>query len=218
MGEDRTNGKANGLNGASHGAEPPDSEPPEPDLPEEELPPPPKAVSELAESCMRFVQAKYGVPLDLTPDTLSLIDQYARDARRELVVRPEADALLVASLGAYFGEVVRRAFFAEWYVPGDYEAWRLYFRHVYIAFNPIGVASEALSLSEAEGFHAHLLLESDAQKELDARLAAIGPVDEEEYWLFSTRFDVLAMAVEIVRARMIESHTAGVTFGPDDYE
>src|ERR1700732_2956396 len=89
------------------------------------LPPAPPAVAELAASCARFVHAKYGVPLDGTSDTLSLLDQYVRDARRDLVVKPEALDLLEASIGAYLGEVMRRALGGMWFATGDYDGWRL---------------------------------------------------------------------------------------------
>src|SRR4051812_37136183 len=58
---------------------------------EEDVPPhpAPAAVAELAASCARFVHAKYKVPLDGTSDTLSLLDQYVRDARQDLVATPE---------------------------------------------------------------------------------------------------------------------------------
>jgi len=68
--------KGNGSNGAGfHNHEPqPEPEP-------EALPPPPPPVAELVAACMRFVASKYKVALDGTPDTLSLVDQYVREAR-----------------------------------------------------------------------------------------------------------------------------------------
>src|SRR5262249_47023071 len=54
------------------------------------LPPPPERVAELCAACIRFVASKYKVPLDGTPDTLSLVDQYVREAREAARERPES--------------------------------------------------------------------------------------------------------------------------------
>ena len=87
--------------------------------------PAPPEVKELADACMRFVLAKYAVPLDGTSDTLSILDQYVRDARAEIAGQPESLPLLQAMIGAYFGEVVRAAFEARWFSTGDHDGWRL---------------------------------------------------------------------------------------------
>ena len=126
----------NGSNGS--GKLPPDSE----ETPDEA--PPPENVLELAASCVRFVAQKYNVALDFTPDTLPMVDQYVRDAQKEISARPETMAVLAATVGAYLGEVMRREFGAFWFAEGDYAAWRLYFTHVYLACNPLGMVLEAL--------------------------------------------------------------------------
>lgn len=58
----------------------------------------PAPVVDLAAACVRFVTQRYRVPLDFTPDTLSLVDQYVRDARLELKEKPETLALVRAPL------------------------------------------------------------------------------------------------------------------------
>jgi hypothetical protein len=196
-----TNGKANGAS-----------------RPEEDEVSSPLKVRELAASCARFVHTKYGVPLDGTSDTLSLLDQYVKDARAEIAARPEALEVLAASIGAYLGEVVRRAYGATWFVGGDYDGWRLDMTRVYLTFNPIGMAYEALTLSPAEGWHAHLEVDDAYKEEIARRLEALPEVSEEEYALPSTRFDVIALTIEAVRARMVEDGTGDVTFGPEDYK
>jgi hypothetical protein len=182
--------------------------------------PPPPAIMELTASCIRFVQAKFGIVLDGTQDTLSLLDGYIRDARPSAAERPETVALLAASIGAYFGEVVRLTFGGTWVTPGggDHDTWRLCLRHVYLAFNPIGTAYEALTSTEAPGYHAHLELESDDREMLEHRLAALGEVDEDEYYMPTTRFDVISIAVDAIRGRMLEQGLGDITFTPDDYE
>jgi hypothetical protein len=205
MGE-QTNGK-----GANHPADEPALE-----IPWEAAP---AHVAELAASCARFVMAKYKVPLDGTSDTLSLLDQYVREARAEIVVKPETLNLLAASIGAYLGEVLRRAFGGVWYAPpGDeHDAWRVDMTRVFLTFNPLGMAREALTLEEQPGWHAHLETDDAVKDELERRLAALPEVEDEEYYLPSTRFDVVSLAVEALRAKMIADGHADVTFGPEDY-
>ena len=181
------------------------------------LPPPPDRVAELCAACMRFVASKYKVPLDGTPDTLSLVDQYVREARDAARGRPETLELLAPAIGAYLGEVMRQMFRAEWWAEGDYDGWRLYFTNVYLAFNPIGMARESITMIEAEGWGGHLVLDPGEREEIAARLAAMPDVDEEEYFLPTTRLDVVTAVVETLRARAETTGTGDVTFTKDDY-
>jgi hypothetical protein len=165
--------------------------------PREQAPP---AVAELAASCMRFVFARYKVPLDFTPDTLGVLDHYVKEAQRDLEVRPEGQALVEATVGAYFGEVVRGVFPSSWRTDGTYIEWRLSMSEVYLAFNPIGMAREALMLADAPGWHAHLAMHAAEEEHVERRLASLPGVTDEEYYALTTRFDVIELAVEALRA------------------
>lgn len=192
------------------------------EAPREPLPPPPAPVAELVAACMRFVATRYKVALDGTPDTLSLLDQYVRDARDAARERPESIDLVAPAVGAYLGEVMRQQFGATWSLPsdlgGDHETWRLCFKHVYLSFNPLGMARESLTMSESEGWNAHLTLDPGEAEEIQQRLAAMPDVDEDEYYLPSTRFDVVTVIVETLRARGEASGTGDVEFAPEDYD
>ena len=182
------------------------------------LPPPPERVAELCAACMRFVASKYKVPLDGTPETLSLVDQYVREAREADRERPESIEVVAPAVGAYLGEVMRQQFRAEWSAEGDYAAWRLYFSNVFLAFNPIGMAREAITMAEEAGWNAHLVLDPGERDTIEERLAAMPAVDEEEYYLPTTRFDVVTVVVETLRAQAERSGTADVTFTKEDYD
>jgi hypothetical protein len=204
------NNGSNGSNGAGFHHEPePDPEP---------LPPAPPQVAELVAACMRFVATKYKVALDGTPDTLSLVDQYIREARTAYEARPESIDLVAPAVGAYLGEVMRQEFAAEWFAEGSHEAWRLYFHNVYLSFNPVGMAREAITLQEEEGWNAHLVLDPAEREAIEERLAVMPDVDEEEYYLPTTRYDVIAVVVETLRARAEAAGTGDVTFDRDDYD
>ncbi len=177
----------------------------------------PPEVADLASSCIRFVLAKYSVLLDGMPDTLSIVDQYVRDARAELLVQPEGLPLLAATVGAYFGEVVRGAFESNWRIGDEHDAWRLEMDSVYLTFNPLGMAREALTLAEAPGWHAHLEMDDAEGDDVERRLAALPEVHEGEYYALATRFDVIEIAVDALRAKMVAAGLGGVRFTGFDY-
>lgn len=189
--EDDPEDGGHGANGAAH--------PLELEMPARE--PPPPEIAELAASCVRFVLAKYKVPLDFTSDTLSVLDHYVKEARVDLGARPEGQALIEAAVGAYFGEVVRRVFESTWRIEGEYAEWRLSMSEVYLSFNPIGMAREALTQDDAPGWHSHLAMHMGEQEEVERRLASLPEVADDEYYALSTRFDVVELAVEALRAR-----------------
>jgi hypothetical protein len=188
----------------------------EPGEDEEQGPPPPE-VAALAEGCVRFVAARYAVTLDYEPDTLSFVDQWVRDARAEMQRRPEAAELVQSSAGAYLGEVMRRSFGGEWVVRSEVANYRLCMASVYCAFNPIGMAREALLLEPAEGWHAHFELDSAEREAIEERLEALPEVPDEEYYAPSTRYDVTEIVIAALQGAMQQRGLTGVVFTPADY-
>lgn len=182
------------------------------------IPPAPPAIAELCAACIRFVASKYKVALDGTPDTLSLVDQYVREAREAAKERPESVDLVAPAIGAYLGEVMRQAFGAEWFAEGSYESYRLYFSNVFLSLNPIGMAREAILLEEQEGWHAHLALDPGQRDIVEMRLSVMPEVDEEEYFLPSTRFDVIEVIVQTLRRHAEREGLSDVRFTREDYE
>jgi hypothetical protein len=184
--------------------------------PDAEGPPPPQ-VGELAGACVRFITARYGTELDYQPETLSFVDQWIRDGRAEIDGKPEATELAQAAAGAYFGEVIRRWFGARWVAEGDHRAWKLCLSNVFCAFNPIGVAREALLQEPAEGWNAHMQLDPGVRASVEGRLAALPPAGDDEYYAPTTRFDVLCIVVDALRASMRAGGLGDGRFSPDDY-
>jgi hypothetical protein len=178
---------------------------------------PPQAVKELAAAAMRFVQGKYGITLDFTSDTLSLLDQYVRDARAEVLLLPSSLDLIANAVGCYWGEVLRRTFGGEWEARGDHSTFRLYFSKVYLSLNPVAVGREALMMQEEEGWGAHLELEPKDREMVKARLDFLPEASEPEFYLPTTRFDVIEVAFEALRGRMVARGDAGVRYIMRDY-
>jgi hypothetical protein len=180
--------------------------------------PPPPQVADLAAACVRFVAARYGTTLDFAPQTLSFVDQWLRDARGEIVRRPEATELIQSAAGAYLGEVIRRAFGGAWVADGHAAGWRLCLSSVYCAFNPVGMAREALALEPAEDWHAHFDIDAGERDAVEQRLQALPEVSAEDYYAPSTRFDVVEILVHALRAGMQARGLADVHFTPADYD
>jgi hypothetical protein len=178
---------------------------------------PPPAVAELAAAAIRFIQGKYGVPLDFSSDTLSLLDQYVRDARAEVLLLPSSLDLIANAIGCYWGEVLRRTFGGEWEARGDHSTYRLYFSKVHLSLNPLAVGREALTMQEEEGWGAHLELEPKDRDVVKARLDFLPEATDLEFYLPTTRYDVIDVAFEALRARMIARGDAGVRYILRDY-
>ncbi|CAN5453896.1 hypothetical protein BH09MYX1_BH09MYX1_48650 [soil metagenome] len=218
MSTENGNDGENGLNGAGHPAESDPFEAQDVELGEAEIAAPPSNVAELYASFLRFAAQKYKVPLDFEEETLPIVDQYVRDARAEITVRPESLMLVAASIGAYLGEVVRRRYGGYWVADGEHEGYRVLLSRVHVSFNPIGMALESLTGTEATGWGAHFELDPGEREVVNARLEVIPPVDEDQYYLPSTRMEVLSVVYETLRRSMEASGTADVVFDAADYK
>lgn len=199
-----------------------DEEAPEPAERVREMPLPevPEQVGELAGLCQRAVQRLLGVSLDFTPDTLSLLDHYVTMAAAEDRNKIEALDLVAKTVGAYFGEVVRRQFTCWWHAPGDdISAWHLRFEDVYLMLSPYAIACVALGLIEPDGvMEAGIVIEEEELEEIAAHLAQHPPIPEDEFVLPSTRFDVLHIVIDQLKARAHARNLGDVEFNDADYD
>jgi hypothetical protein len=180
----------------------------------------------MADACVRFVEVALGVKLDFSPETLPLLDHYISTRRQELVAdgvgqvraHPELIGLVARAAGAYFGEVVRRHFRSFWHVPSDDPStWELRLEPVYLSFSPIAVAYDAITHGDEAGPTAHIQLDDEDREAVEARLAELPAASDEEFFSFSTRLEVLEIAVDAIKARMMGSGLGEVAFDEDDY-
>ncbi len=186
----------------------------------------PQTVLDLATACRASVLATVGVELDFEPETLPILDHYAKN-HRELAagekVRPgkrkksaadpadqgkksasgkaESDELLglVAPIcGAYFGEVLRHRFDAmRWNAPDDdHGLWRLEAESVFLFFNPIGTAVEVIEEKDAPGWGAHLRVRPTDREAVRSALELFGDVRDTDYYSFTVRFEVFEQVME----------------------
>jgi hypothetical protein len=175
---------------------------------------------ELAASCVRFVRAAVGIELDLTHETLPIIDHYLHQAREEIAQRPEAAALVAQALGAYFGQVLAAEFGGFWRASSaDVHTWVVCLQPVFLAVNPVGIAYEALFTGDRhDGPSGELRVAREDRVMIEARLASLPEIREEEYYSFSGRFDAFSVAVEALRAQMDANGTQDVLYEFGDYE
>lgn len=180
----------------------------------------PESVRELAEACEQYVVRALGFQLDYSIETLPVLDQYVFDVRASVVERPDLMPLLSQALGAYFGEVMCRTLGAFWRTPSpNVVDWQVCLTQVFLWLNPVGVACDALAGNTDHGGPSSQLRVSLEDREfVSARLARLEQVDEEQYYSFSTRMEVLQVVIEALQRRLEESGYGDTEFDLSDYE
>jgi hypothetical protein len=181
--------------------------------------PAPPEVSELANACVRYVEAAVGLRPDFEPETLPVLDHYLAGRRLELEREPEAAGLIARVVAAYFGEVVRRKISSFWHIPSeDPSTWQLRFEAVYLSFSPYEIAYDAITLGEQGEPTAQFSLDDEDRDVVEARLSELPPATDEEFFSLTTRLEVLDIAVDAIKARMMSSGLGEVGFSAEDYE
>jgi len=150
-------------------------------------------VVDLTVACVTSVKNASGMELDLTQDTLPILDHYAEliDSPRDEVV-----SLMAPMSGAYFGELlVRQLEDGHWVTgPDDYSEWRLRFERCSLTFNPIGVALEVLLGQEVPGWGANLQTAPEDKLRVEKALEVFGDVRDRDYYTFTMRFEAIEQA------------------------
>lgn len=179
----------------------------------------PAEVVELAGALRAYVERAVGLAADGTPETLPLVDHYVDLVRSERAQRPEVLALVAPALGAYFGELLRQRIGGFWRLPSmDVHRWRVCSRQVRLAVNPVGIAYEAIFQGEPhDGPSAEVELDADERDLVAARLASLPSVREQEYYLLSTRLEVIEIVQDALAARRPPG-ARDVELDWDDYE
>jgi hypothetical protein len=176
-------------------------------------------VLELAAACVAYVRRAVGIELDFTPDTLPILDHYLSTVLAEGDEKPEIVELVVSSAGAYFGEVLRRSLGnMRWHLDdADPSAWRLELEHVFLFFNPLGMAREAIVGAEQPGWMAHLEVLPRDRSLLEQSLARMGDVREDDYFRLAIRFEVVEQVVSALEGASLARQAQGEVFAPAVY-
>lgn len=170
-------------------------------------------VTELATSCVDFVQRSVGIELDYTQDTLPVLDHYLREARkhaqREAVLAP-----LVATAGAYFGVLTTRQFPGAYlHVADSYERMRVQFSTIFLHFNPFGIAQEVIHQADAPGWNAHFATLPDQHRVVEQSVDHGLQLRDEDYYSFSVRYEMLDQIVAVLQAIEEQRRDSPRTFG-----
>jgi hypothetical protein len=151
------------------------------------------AVMDLTVACVTSVKNATGLELDLTQDTLPILDHYAKLAQSP---RDEVVSLLAPMCGAYFGELIcRQLDDGVWHVDADKPSeWRLSFERSSLRFNPIGVALEVFLGQDIPDWGAHLQTSVEDQLRVKKALEVYGDVRDRDFYTFSVRFEAIEQA------------------------
>ncbi len=179
----------------------------------------PDLVLELAASAFRMVLQSLKIELDFTPDTLPLLDHLVHSAREESKSSADLRELVGTSAGGYFGEVVRRSIpGSRWHVEAnDFGAWRLELGHVFLHFNPIAMAMEALASGEVAGWSGHLEVLPQDRSLLEQVLSHMGPIDEADYYTLAVRLEVIEQVVAALESAQVARGEVQRRFGQEVY-
>lgn len=192
--------------------------------------PPPDEIAALAERCVLHVESRFGLRPDFTPETLSLLDHLieavlAEEARGAAPppghrLRSQLAPILVPTLGAYFGEVVRRCFPCRWRVAGADTLERLLeFEHCPLRLHPFAAVAEAIMRAVTSDGPAVLLPAPVLLDGLRERLALVPPLPEDQLHTLTTMFEVLQISTEWLCAKGGENELTAADydriFGPD---
>ncbi len=164
--------------------------------------PVPARVREYADQAVAYVKRALGVTLEYDSDTLPLLDHYLRTA---LDAQPAAQKLVMATAGAYFGEVVRRRLGGRWETSGEEPAWRVVLP-TGLNFSPVGFVASAIAQADVEEFDSELDAPPRMRPYVQQTLSRMGEVSVEDYYSLCGRLDTLEHVHEVlvaVAAQMI---------------
>jgi hypothetical protein len=170
---------------------------------------PPREVAEYASRTVEYVRRAVGLVLEYDSDTLPLLDHYLGTVPAE---QPAAVALVVATSGAYFGEVVRRRLGGRWEGTSEEIAeWRVILP-TGVQFSPAGLVAAAIAREEVEDFDSGLDAPPRMRPYLAEALARMGEVTEDDFYSLCGRLDTIEHVHEVlvgVAARLIGDADAG---------
>jgi hypothetical protein len=156
----------------------------------------PQRVREYADQAVAYVQRALGVKLEYDSNTLPVLDHYLRTVPDD---QPAALQLVVATSGAYFGEVVRQLLGGRWELDGKEIAWRVVLP-TGISFSPAGFVAAAIARADIEDLDSEIAAPPRMLPYLQQTLARMGEVSIEDYYSLCGRLDTLEHVHEVLVA------------------
>lgn len=180
----------------------------------------PARVSEYADQAVVYVRRALSLPLEYDSDTLPLLDHYLRTVPQE---EPATTTLVIATAGAYFGEVVRRRLGGRWEIPTAEERklmeaergngngnghavpafegadWRVVLP-TGLSFSPAGIVAAAIAQADLEDFDSEIDAPPRMRPYVQQALARMGEVSVEDYYSLCGRLDTVEHLHEVLVA------------------
>ena len=177
----------------------------------------PERIREYAEQAVAYVQRALGVKLEYDSDTLPVMDHYLRTVPTNRAIEGDDDGgadlakpaianeqtaavqLVLATAGAYFGEVVRRRNGGRWELADEQADWRVVLP-TGLNFSPIGFVASAIAQSDLDDLDSELDAPPRMQPYVKQALDRMGEVTVEEYYSLCGRLDTLEHIHEVLVA------------------
>jgi hypothetical protein len=178
------------------------------------LDPTPPRVHEYADQAVAYVQRALGIKLEYDSNTLPVLDHYLRSVPDD---QPAALKLVVATSGAYFGEVVRQLLGGRWELGSEAvsenTAWRVVLP-TGIHFSPAGFVAAAIAQTELEDLDTEIAAPPRMMPYLQQALARMGEVSVDDYYSLCGRLDTLEHLHEVLVA--VAAQMLGTAADADD--
>ena len=161
--------------------------------------PVPARIREYADQAVAYVRRALGVTLEYDSDTLPLLDHYLRSVPGDQAATLQ---LVIATSGAYFGEVVRRVLGGRWEATpteDSGEEWRLILP-TGLNFSPVGFVASAIAQADLDDLDSELDAPPRMRPYVQATLARMGEVSVEDYYSLCGRLDTLEHVHEVLVA------------------
>ncbi len=156
----------------------------------------PARVREYADQAVAYVRRALGVTLEYDSDTLPLLDHYLRTVPDEQAATVQ---LVIATSGAYFGEVVRRRLGGRWETTGEEEDWRVVLP-TGLNFSPVGFVASAIAQADLDDLDSEIDAPPRMRPYVQQTLARMGEVSVEDYYSLCGRLDTLEHVHEVLVA------------------
>ena len=156
----------------------------------------PTRVREYADQAVSYVRRALGIQLEYDSNTLPVLDHYLRTVPDD---QPAALQLVVATSGAYFGEVVRQRLGGRWELAEQEAEWRIVLP-TGLNFSPVGFVAAAIARADLDDLDSEIAAPPRMVPYVEQALARMGEVTVEDYYSLCGRLDTLEHVHEVLVA------------------
>jgi hypothetical protein len=156
----------------------------------------PPRVREYADQAVSYVRRALGIQLEYDSNTLPVLDHYLRTVPED---QPAALQLVVATSGAYFGEVVRQRLGGRWELADQEAEWRIVLP-TGLNFSPVGFVAAAIARADLEDLDSEIAAPPRMLPYVQNALARMGEVTVDDYYSLCGRLDTLEHVHEVLVA------------------